>query len=128
MQEQSTMEVIRWYISILFVFAILVFFIFFYQMSETNRFQSYVNTQIERYAGLTPQAVENIEVYSEQNFGGRYSIASDDMGVEQNYGDVVDYRVDATYKLIFDVLGTGDNPRTRSTYGQARVLVRGGSG
>lgn len=127
MQEQVTMEVIKWYIALFFMMGMLVLFIFFYQMSETNTFHSYVDSQIEQHGGLTQQAVDNIKQTSETSYGGRYSVTSPDMGVKQEYGTTVNYEVEASYKLILDILSDNQS-RIRSTQGQARVLVKGASG
>lgn len=91
MLEGSVMEVVKWWIYLILLFFALALFMFFFQTNQTNRFEGYVNTQIERYAGLTPQAVANIKMESENYYGGRYRVVLDEEKTQTN----VDYTATA---------------------------------
>lgn len=147
MLEGSVMEVVKWFTYLMMFFSAIAAFIFFYQVGQTNRFEGFVDTQIERYGGLTPEAVANIEAENENYYNGRYVVHGyvyNDEGEltqpEQNeafqeadhtvmseplaYGDVVEYDVHAKYPILFDWV----DPIEITTSGQAVVQVRGSAG
>ena len=115
---------------------------FFFDASQTSRFEGYVNSQIERYAGLTPTAVENIKIENTNYYRGRYVVTIDEEATSAEvtytqdadgysvldnpmaYGDVLAYTVDAEYPILFSWI----DPIPMTTEGQAIVQVRGSAG
>lgn len=62
------------------MFMALAVFMFFFQVGQTNRFEGFVTAQIERHGGLTPQAVENIEIENQNYYDGRYTVTINEDG------------------------------------------------
>lgn len=146
MLEGSVMEVVKWFTYLMMFFTAVAAFIFFYQVGQTNRFEGYIDTQIERHGGLTPEAVANIEAENENYYNGRYIVQgytyedgqlvqpeqhssfedAEHTVMEQSlaYGDVVEYDVHAEYPILFDWV----DPIEITTSGQAVVQVRGTAG
>lgn len=142
MLEGSIMEIVKWWIYLILLFFALALFMFFFQTGQTNRFEGYVNTQIERYAGLTPQAVANIKMESTNYYSGRYTVVVDEENTSSDvtystdddgfsvmdeplaFGDVVAYDVEATYPILFGWI----DPIDITTSGEAIIQVRGSAG
>ena len=142
MLEGSIMEFVKWFVYLFLLFFALAIFMFFFEVSQTNRFEGYVNTQIERHAGLTPEAVSNIKMENENYYNGRYTVSIDPDGTtsdvtftndgdgysvmnhELAYGDSVAYDVKARYEILFDWI----DPIDMTTSGQAIIQVRGSAG
>lgn len=136
------MEIVKWWVYLILLFFAIALFMFFFQAGQTSRFEGYVDTQIERYAGLTPQAVANIKEESANYYDGRYVVLIDEdhtssevtystdsdgynvMKEPLAFGDVVAYEVQATYPILFNWI----NPIEISTSGQAIIQVRGSAG
>lgn len=78
--EGSIMEFVKWFLYLLLMFMALALFMFFFQVGQTNRFEGFVTSQIERHGGLTPQAVENIEIENQNYYDGRYTVSIDEAG------------------------------------------------
>lgn len=115
MQEQSIMEIVKWFIGLFLVMAMISVGLFCYQLQDINTFKQQVNYQIERRGGLTDVAIQNIKKYSEKNYNGRYKIQSDKLNQKVGYGEEVDYTVVATIPIqilplpavTFEFSGTG---------------------
>lgn len=142
MLDNSVMEVVKWFIYLVMLFFALALFLFFFETGQTTRFEGFVNTQIERHAGLTPEAVENIKEENENYYRGRYTVRIDEAGTSADvtyasdedgydvldepmqYGDVLAYEVDAEYPILFSWV----DPISMTTSGEAIVQVRGAAG
>lgn len=74
MLEGSIMEIVKYWMYMMLLVIATTLFIFFYQASQTTRFEGYVNAQIERHGGLTETAAENIQQENIENYGGRYTV------------------------------------------------------
>lgn len=70
MLEGAYMEYAKWTIGLLTASIILTVVIFMFQLNAMNTFQQEVNYQIERYGGLTPIAMEQLNEYAKANYGG----------------------------------------------------------
>lgn len=101
MQEGAIMEVVKWFLGLTLVLFAFSATLFFFQVGDTNNFKQHINYVIERQGGLTEVAMEEINTYSEENYGGRYTIESDQMNEKVNYGEIVDYTINATFEVQF---------------------------
>lgn len=101
MQEQSIMEVIKWITGLWLIYLILGIGLLVYDISEIPNMKQQANYQIERNGGLTPTAHENLKKYARDNMRGSYVITSDKMGRKVDFGEVVDYKVKAKFKVAF---------------------------
>lgn len=134
MLDGSIMEFIKWWIYLILMFGALALFMFFFQVGQTNRFDSFVSSQIEREAGLTPAAKAAIKLENEQYYGGRYTVVLDTTAPTKpdanglfRYGDVVKYQINGAYEIMFtNIFPIG--PVDMQTDGQATVQVRGNAG
>lgn len=101
MQEQSIMEMVKWITGVWLCYLILAVGLLVYDLAEAPNMKSQINYQVERNGGLTTTAVNNINKYAKENMRGTYVITSDKLGRKVNFGDVVDYRVSAKFKVAF---------------------------
>lgn len=121
--EDSIGEIQKIYVFLILLLALFSAGMFFFQVSSVNNFKSFVNYQIERNGGLTAEAVENIEEYSQNQHNGRFSVQSDQLGESVSYGEVVEYEVQGEVKFyLFDL---EDRAFTRT--GSAVSQIRGNS-
>lgn len=141
MLEGSVMEIIKWVTFIALILMALALFLFFYQVGQTNRFESYVVTQVERHAGLTDEAVANIKQENETFYNGRYVVTVDDesvpdditvttdedgysvMSEPMDFGQAVAFDVEGSYPILFGFI----DPVYITTADEAVVQVRGGA-
>lgn len=61
MQEQSVMEIIKWFIGLIMIMTMVSIGLFCVRLQDINTFKQQVNYQIERKGGLTTEAVEAID-------------------------------------------------------------------
>jgi hypothetical protein len=101
MQEQSIMEILKWFLSLFLVLGIVSLGLFFFQVQEVNTFKQQINYRIERHGGLTPAAIEELEAYAESFLQGRYEIKSDRLNERVGFGEKVEYTITATYSISF---------------------------
>ena len=92
MQEQSVMEIIKWFIGLMMIMAMVSIGLFCVQLQDINTFKQQVNYQIERKGGLTTEAVEAIDKYSA-------TIESDKFNQKVSYGEEIDYTIKATIPI-----------------------------
>lgn len=76
MQEQSIMEIVKWFIGLVIIMVMVSVGLFCYQLQDVNSFKQQVNYQIERRGGLTAEALKSLKEYSDKNYQGRYKIES----------------------------------------------------
>ena len=69
------------------------------QVGEKNDYKQYVNDSIERFGGLTTEAVTDIKSYSERNFDGRFEIKT--TTEKKLYGESIPYTFEMTIKPVF---------------------------
>lgn len=100
MQEGAIMEVVKWFIGLLVIFSIVAISIFAINISSVNNYKQQVNYEIERHGGLTTEALEALEEYSEDNYGGRFSVESDLVYEQVPFGEAVDYKVIADVDMV----------------------------
>lgn len=93
------MEIVKWFIGLMLLMMLLSATIFFIQVGGVNSFKQQVNYQIERKGGLTQEAISNINEYSENYYGGRFTVESNRLNQKVAYGEIVDY----TVKGVFDI-------------------------
>lgn len=86
-----------WGIMLLFI---VVFVIYFKQISDNNAFSQYTSDVISRYGGLTDEAMAQLQDYNETYFDGRYviEVASEE---KESYGTVVQYTVVAKLRILY---------------------------
>lgn len=101
MQEQAVMEFIKWFIGLLLVFGMVATGIFCFQVQDVNGFKQQVAYQIERKGGLTSEALQELEAYSETYFEGRYTITSDKANQKLAFGEAVEYTIKGVYTIAF---------------------------
>lgn len=99
MQEQSVMEIIKWFIGLIMIMTMVSIGLFCVQLQDINTFKQQVNYQIERKGGLTTEAVEAIDKYSATNYDGRFTIESDKLNQKVSYGEEIDYTIKATIPI-----------------------------
>ncbi|HAP5355482.1 TPA: DUF4320 family protein [Enterococcus faecalis] len=99
MQEQSVMEIIKWFIGLMMIMAMVSIGLFCVQLQDINTFKQQVNYQIERKGGLTTEAVEAIDKYSATNYDRRFTIESDKLNKKVSYGEEIDYTIKATIPI-----------------------------
>ncbi|HBL1652533.1 hypothetical protein [Enterococcus sp. HMSC076E04] len=99
MQEQSVMEIIKWFIGLIMIMTMVSIGLFCVRLQDINTFKQQVNYQIERKGGLTTEAVEAIDKYSDTNYDGRFTIESDKLNQKVSYGEEIDYTIKATIPI-----------------------------
>lgn len=120
MLESSTMEMGKFYISLFIIFSMVSLALFFSEINNANDFKQYVNYQIERNGGLTSEAIEKINKYNQENFGGKFNIQSDQMNQQYSFGQEVDYTINTTHKFFFLPLASRDIAVKGSAISQIR--------
>lgn len=95
------METARIYISMLIIMFMITFAVFLFEIQQSNDFKQYVNYQIERNGGLTAEAMENINQYSEDNYNGNFEVNSDQMNEKLPFGSTVEYEIVGTFNFLF---------------------------
>lgn len=100
MQEGAVMEIVKWFLALLMLMLLIAFTIFAINTSAINNFKQQVNYEIERNGGLTEEALESIGEYSEDYYGGRFKVESENTG-KVEFGDVVEYDVKANVEILF---------------------------
>lgn len=104
-------EFFKWILSFMVFILGLVTFLFFFEVAETTTFKQHVAYEIERNGGLTTEAVQSINAYSNDHFKGRYVVESNQMYQEVDFGEVVDFTVIGTYTpKYFDFIGEYEIP------------------
>lgn len=121
MKEQT----IGQWITLIIFFTIVLLLIsvgtFIFEFNATNSFKQYVNYQIEREGGLTPEALSIIETENNAYYGGRYTLSSPQLNQSINYGEKVKYTIDGTFQVvIFPIANIG-----LRWQGEATSLIRG---
>lgn len=101
MQEGAIMEIVKWFIGILILLMLVSFTIYALNLGNINTFKQQVNYEIERHGGLTTEAQEIITDISDNLYGGRFTVESDQAGERVEYGERVDYTVKAHVNLPF---------------------------
>lgn len=99
--EHGIAELAKIYIGFMLILTVVSAGLFMFQVQDVNTFKQSVNYQIERSGGLTTEAVNNINKYSKENFGGKYTIKSSQLNKKLDYGSQVDYQVIATIPIVF---------------------------
>lgn len=104
MQEGAIMEMVKYFLYLFVFLALMSLTLFFFQVGDTNNFRQRINYEIERQGGLTEEAVEKLATYSEENYGGRYAITSEQLNEKVAYGEIVDYTILADFEVaIFPI-------------------------
>lgn len=98
--EHSIMEYFKWFAWFVLTLASIAVFLFCYQVSDVNSYKQQVNYQIERKGGLTEEAVMELNNYSKDNYNGVFTIKSDSLNQQVDFGEIVDYEVVGTFKII----------------------------
>lgn len=83
------------------VFFIMSFSIFAIQHTQSIDFKTFVNGQVERHGGFTPEAVTNIQNHSEQYFSGRFTVKSLSGYDRKPHGEVISYKVQGRIQILF---------------------------
>lgn len=99
MQEGAIMEFVKWFIGLFLLFTLASFTLFAIDVSSVNNFKQQVNYEIERNGGLTSDAVANLEEYSETYYKGQFEVVSDQLYQKVEFGEAVDYTVEASIKI-----------------------------
>lgn len=97
--SDGIMEMGKWFLSLISFMALLYLAIFFFQISDKNNYLQQVNYEIERQGGLTTEAVENLTSHSNEYYGGRYAVKSDQLNQKVGYGEIVNYTIEATISI-----------------------------
>lgn len=118
--EGTIGEVQRIYLFIMMLLALFTAGMFFFQVSSVNNYKSYVNLQIERSGGLTDEALNYINQYSENTHNGRFNVVSDQIGERVTYGEIVEYQVEGEVKFFLFDLEDRFFTRTGSAVSQIR--------
>lgn len=79
------------------------------QLSHNSSFSGYAEGVVSRHGGLTETAVREIESYSNDYYGGRYTIKGCVVGTTPSmsncqplrYGETVEFVVSGRYRLSF---------------------------
>lgn len=120
MIDGSIMTTGRIFISFLMIALMLGMATFLFQLQQVNNYKQYVNYQIERNGGLTENALENINTYSENHFHDIFSVSSDQLNEKVPYGSIVEYKVQGNFNLMYWDL----EPITLSNTGAALSLIK----
>uniref|UniRef100_UPI00344D5710 hypothetical protein n=1 Tax=Carnobacterium sp. TaxID=48221 RepID=UPI00344D5710 len=99
MQEGAIMEIVKWFLYLMLIVMLVSATLFFFQVGDTNNFKQKVNYEIERQGGLTEEAVQTLNKYSEKNFDGRYTVESEKLNQKVAFGEIVDYQVKAKFNI-----------------------------
>lgn len=118
--EQSIMELFKWFTRLLSLLIIMAVFIFGIQVGEGTSYKNQVNHYIERYGGLTNQAIQELNTYSNEYYGGRFRIESPQINQSATFGEVVDYKIIGKFNPVYFSVGEIEIPWS----GQAVSLVR----
>lgn len=89
------------------------------QLADNSRFAEGAGRIISRYGGYTPDAVIRIKDYSDRNYGGRYTIVSEETGTFP-LGTRVDFTIEMKLKVLFFV----DYPMTITYQGSTTTKAR----
>lgn len=89
------------------------------QYGEKNDYKQYVNLSIERFGGLTPAAIQDINQYSADHYDGRFSLKTEP-SEKKPFGEVIAYSFDMKITPVF----TDIELSTRSFDGHASSKVR----
>lgn len=101
MKDGAIFEIFKWFGFLFTLTCFASFALYTYEVRETPNFRQHVNYQIERNGGLTEQAIENITLYSEEQYGGRYTISSPQMNQKVSFGETVEYTVTGVFEIKF---------------------------
>lgn len=123
MIEGSISTIVRIFITFLSVMVLAGIGISLFQLQQTNHFKQYVNYEIERNGGLTSQAMQRINNYSQEHFNGRFKVQSSQGNQKYPYGSVIEYKVVTDFNVPFLEKLNIDTP-TLVTSGAALSLVR----
>ena len=91
----------KMYISMVLIVLMIGLAIFMYEVNQSNNYKQYVNAQIERHGGLTLEAIEEINQYSQEHFNGNFTIDSSQATAKEPFGTVVNYTAYANFKILF---------------------------
>ncbi|MEB8716605.1 hypothetical protein GH876_26500 [Bacillus thuringiensis] len=100
MLDGSIMTIVKWFVGLMLIMLMVAVTLFCIQLSDVNSYKQQVNYQIERHGGLTKESIQNLKEYSDSQYKGAFTIKSDQLNQKVNYGDVVDYKVIANFKII----------------------------
>lgn len=141
MGEMTIMEFFKWFIGLIFILVIMAIATFYYQVGQTNRFSSFVSSEIERgrlepvkakdgtwTLDFSDEADKSIKEENDSYYGGRYTvtITSEHPDKTATYGDQVSYKIKGEYKVMFsDSLFNGLATFDNSTDGSSVIQVRG---
>lgn len=104
MQEQSIMEIVKWFIFVILIMLIMSVGIFIFRLQDVNHYKQKVNQQIERKGGLTDEAIEVINEYASENLAGEYQLEGDQLNEHVRFGEPVEYQIKVTYPIeIFEI-------------------------
>lgn len=104
MQEHTIMEFAKWFMGILLLGLIFSVGMIFFRLQEVNSFKQQINYQIERRGGLTQEAVEELNEYSNENYLSNYRLESDKLNQKVSFGETVEYSVKVEIPIdIFNV-------------------------
>lgn len=97
--EHSIMEQFKLLSWILLTIGSVVVFLFCYQVSDVNSYKQQVNYQIERKGGLTEEAIVELNNYSKTHYNGVFTLKSDSLNEQAEFGEIVDYEVVGTFNI-----------------------------
>ncbi|MFT3657237.1 MULTISPECIES: hypothetical protein [Bacillus] len=118
--EQNASSIQNMVITGMLILAILCITGGIVPFTQAIEFKGYVNTQIERNGGLTPESERNISDYNQQHYQGRYKVVSNDGGQKKKFGENIDYTIKG--KVQFDFFNLP--PIQLNIKGSAVSLVR----
>lgn len=121
MPEGVIMEFFKWFTRLLSVMVLMALVVFGVQANEINTYKNQVNYHIERYGGLTNQALIELTNYSDEVYNNRYRIESPQLNESVDFGETVNYTVVGTFKPIY----FSDTAFEIPSSGSAVSLVRG---
>lgn len=113
--EGTIMEFFKWFFILIFLMVLSAASLFFYEVGQTNRFNSFVAAEVERggmypvqkgsdwVLEFTPEAEARIKKENKEVYRGRYTwtLTSKFPTPVVDYGDQVRFETKGTYKIMF---------------------------
>lgn len=142
MQEQSVMEVVKWFMAFFFIMFMLAVASFLMQAQDSNSIKQTVNYTIERNGGLTAGAVDYLNEVSKTTYGNRFSVVAlvknddgngtvtigdttydevDEMKAPVEFGDKVHYIIKLKYNIPFFNIETASTSFMGTSVSQVRA-------
>jgi hypothetical protein len=98
--EDYIAEITKWLLGGIILLIVLSMTIILMNIQDVNTFKQSINYEIERYGGLTAEAVSEINRQSEENYKGHFKVESQQMGEKVAFGDIVDYELNAEFPIL----------------------------